>query len=200
MDDQSRRDQTICIDGNLWHSSYYSFPVSLPQNCLLVQVCAVGLDESDRQLAVASDASILDEANRIQETIRHGWIACKGHEGTPICSGVNNSTLLKWTSEFGGKREEKESMLGWLSISSIRRLSTPDRKTPNDRRRMVREVSRPKSVSRETGHIPGQSFVGRVLEVGSGVDKSFAARDDWVVGLVDIRKVGLMSLSRSKVG
>jgi len=67
-------------------------------------------------------------------------------------------------------------------------------------KRIAREVSLPMTPELlEAECFPGQSFVGRVLGVGSVVKKSFAARDDWVVGLVDIRKVSLLSLSSLKL-
>ena len=39
------------------------------------------------------------------------------------------------------------------------------------------------------GYIPGRSFVGRVLECGWGVEDDIVKKGDWVVGLLDVRKV-----------
>lgn len=41
----------------------------------------------------------------------------------------------------------------------------------------------------EVGFIPGRSFVGRVLECGWEVREEVVRRGEWVVGLLDIRKV-----------
>lgn len=42
------------------------------------------------------------------------------------------------------------------------------------------------------GYIPGRSFVGRVLECGWGVEDDIVKKGDWVVGLLDIRKVSCL--------
>jgi len=39
------------------------------------------------------------------------------------------------------------------------------------------------------GYIPGRSFAGRVLECGWGVEDDIVKKGDWVVGLLDVRKV-----------
>lgn len=39
------------------------------------------------------------------------------------------------------------------------------------------------------GYIPGRSFAGRVLECGWGVEDEIVKKGDWVVGLLDVRKV-----------
>ena len=41
----------------------------------------------------------------------------------------------------------------------------------------------------EVGFIPGRSFVGRVLEVGWELGDEVVKKGEWVVGLVDVRKV-----------
>ena len=42
----------------------------------------------------------------------------------------------------------------------------------------------------EVGFVPGRSFVGRVLEVGWELGDEVIRKGEWVVGLVDVRKVG----------
>ncbi len=39
------------------------------------------------------------------------------------------------------------------------------------------------------GFVPGRSFVGRVLESGWEVKEEVAKKGDWVIGLLDVRKV-----------
>jgi hypothetical protein len=39
------------------------------------------------------------------------------------------------------------------------------------------------------GYIPGRSFVGRVLECGWDVRDEVVRKGEWVVGLLDVRKV-----------
>ncbi|KAF9246850.1 hypothetical protein BU15DRAFT_84461 [Melanogaster broomeanus] len=43
------------------------------------------------------------------------------------------------------------------------------------------------------GHIPGRSFVGRVLEVGWEVGKDVAKRGDWVIGMMGVQKCGALA-------
>jgi hypothetical protein len=89
MDDQSKRGKSLSMDGSLWVPSY---PVSLPTNCLLVQVWAVGLDETDKQLVVGSDGSVVDEAysfKRSQEAPDQGQKKCKeSQEEEAITSSI----------------------------------------------------------------------------------------------------------------
>jgi hypothetical protein len=46
----------------------------------------------------------------------------------------------------------------------------------------------------EVGYIPGRSFVGRVLECGWDVRDEEVKKGEWVVGLLDIKKVSIFSL------
>jgi hypothetical protein len=41
----------------------------------------------------------------------------------------------------------------------------------------------------EVGYVPGRSFVGRVLECGWEVKEEVVRKGEWVVGLLDVRKV-----------
>ena len=43
----------------------------------------------------------------------------------------------------------------------------------------------------EVGFIPGRSFVGRVLEAGWEIGEEVIKKNDWVVGLLDVKKVRL---------
>lgn len=45
----------------------------------------------------------------------------------------------------------------------------------------------------QVGYIPGRSFVGRVLECGWEVKDEVVKRGEWVVGLLDIKKVSIIS-------
>lgn len=190
LDGESRGGRAVCVDGDLRLSSCTAGPVSLPPDCVLVRVCAVGLAEADKEMVMGSDGGRVvdgkDELKRAEEIVDQ-----RRKEEYFI---FDRSTLLGWSLYFGENKKDKEPALGWLSISSAKPLSTGGRKTSKiDGRRMVRNVSLPRPMQHgwETGDIPGQSFVGQVLEVGSGVDRSFADKNDWVVGLVDVRNVGL---------
>jgi NADPH:quinone reductase-like Zn-dependent oxidoreductase len=51
----------------------------------------------------------------------------------------------------------------------------------------------------DVGFIPGRSFVGRVLECGGDVKDVDARKGEWVMGLMDIRKVSLYTRIYFKV-
>ena len=49
----------------------------------------------------------------------------------------------------------------------------------------------------EVGYIPGRSFVGRVLECGWDVKDEVVRKGEWVVGLLDVKKVSMLLFSCS---
>ena len=55
------------------------------------------------------------------------------------------------------------------------------------RQRMLQKTHRA-----EVGYIPGRSFVGRVLDCGWEVRDEVARKGDWVVGLLDVRRVSVL--------
>jgi hypothetical protein len=204
MDVQSRYGQNTFMDCSLRVSTSQAPPVIVPPNCVLVQVWAVGLDEDDRQLVVGSDGCVIDGAHNFksrQETPDLRRTKCKeGREEEIIGYSIfNDPKLLGWSSDFWAKKKEKERVHGWTAASNVKPVSTSDQQTTQkyNGKRIAGEVSFQRLL--EAVCFPGQSFVGRVLGVGSVVEKSFAARDDWVVGLVDIRKVSLLSISNLKL-
>lgn len=66
--------------------------------------------------------------------------------------------------------------------------------------KMPKTSEKDKARCPSVGHIPGRSFVGRVLEVGWEVGVDMAKRGDWVVGLMSVHKVSHCTLSqRSRI-
>lgn len=47
---------------------------------------------------------------------------------------------------------------------------------------------------KKRGFIPGRAFVGRAVECGFDVDNAVCKRGEWVVGLLDVRKVGFIAM------
>jgi hypothetical protein len=45
----------------------------------------------------------------------------------------------------------------------------------------------------DVGFTPGRSFIGRVLECGWEVKEEDAKKGEWVIGLLDVRKVSYNS-------
>jgi hypothetical protein len=63
------------------------------------------------------------------------------------------------------------------SSAAIQNPSPSAKRTPKTRTRA------------DVGYIPGRSFVGRVLECGWDVRDEVVKKGEWVVGLLDVRKV-----------
>jgi len=199
MDIQSRYGQITFRDCSLRVSSSHPPPLSTPPNCVLVQVWAVGLDESDRRLVVGSDGCVIDGAHNFESSQgTPNRKQTKRNERRQEAIGYSifdDPKMLGWSSEF---RAKNETVHGWFTASSVKPLSD-QRTTQNYNGTRIAQIISPKPQQLlEAECFPGQSFVGRVLEVGSVVEKSFATRGDWVIGLIDIRKVSLLLLSSLK--
>jgi hypothetical protein len=68
---------------------------------------------------------------------------------------------------------------------------SPPAKSKTKPRLLPRAPSQPPAPKpAEVGFVPGRSFVGRVLEVGWELGDEVIRKGEWVVGLVDVRKVG----------
>ena len=72
------------------------------------------------------------------------------------------------------------------SSSAIQIPNPPAKRAPKTRTRA------------DVGYIPGRSFVGRVLECGWDVRDEIVRKGEWVVGLLDVRKVTLSLSSDSE--
>lgn len=62
--------------------------------------------------------------------------------------------------------------------------------------RLVREVVSDIAggkAGKAVGYVPGRSLVGRAVEVGSSVREEVCRRNEWVVGMLDVRKCGALS-------
>ena len=72
--------------------------------------------------------------------------------------------------------------------------SQQENKTPFQKQARNQQQRIPHSTSRhraEVGYIPGRSFVGRVLECGWDVRDEVVRKGEWVVGLLDVKRVSV---------
>jgi len=67
---------------------------------------------------------------------------------------------------------------------------TPESTPQPDKLKRTKSKPKPRPKVAEVGYIPGRSFVGRVVEVGWELGEEVVRRGEWVIGLVDVRKVG----------
>ncbi|PPQ81089.1 hypothetical protein CVT25_014552 [Psilocybe cyanescens] len=79
------------------------------------------------------------------------------------------------------------------AVSNASTLASP---TPSSsaspgkqKKKSLKKKAPPKQLRPDVGYIPGRSFVGRVLECGWGVRDEVVRKGEWVVGLLDVRKV-----------
>lgn len=85
----------------------------------------------------------------------------------------------------GGEREQPRPLPpAPVSTSSQTPRAMPIRSASMSSQRSTHPTKIP-----DAGYIPGRSFVGRVLEVGFELGEDFLRRGEWVIGLLDVRKV-----------
>jgi len=91
--------------------------------------------------------------------------------------------------------KERQSTLASTSVQTNQPGSAPiNPKSPAKAKPKPRLLPRapsqpPAPKPAEVGFVPGRSFVGRVLEVGWELGDEVIRKGEWVVGLVDVRKV-----------
>ena len=161
------------IESPLGFTSYRPPPKHVPSGSVLVQIWAVGVDEIDRQLVLGSGAS--SGAGKESGTRPNGLLERPKFATHPITPPRRSSSLRSTLGRLGGGQH----------------ASAPSSPTsPNGPATLV--GTPPAAV----GYIPGRSFVGRILECGWEVSEEEGKRGDWVVGLLDVRKVSPRAVSR----
>lgn len=154
----------------LGFTSYRKPPGYVPGGCVLVQVWAVGVDGVDGRLVgvtLGSSSATNAEEDPEDEDREEGQVA-------PPRSGLGRSASLRSRLSISrSKRDVQRS-------ASVKANASPVSFAP---------------FQADVGYIPGRSFVGRVLECGWEVREEVVRKGEWVVGLLDVRKVS----SHSKV-
>ena len=131
---------------------------------MLVQVWAVGVDGVDGKLVgvtLGSSCATNTEEDLEEEDGQEEQV-------TPPRSGLGRSASLRSRLSISrSKRDVQRS-------ASVKASASPVPFAP---------------VQADVGYIPGRSFVGRVLECGWEVREQVVRKGEWVVGLLDVRKV-----------
>jgi hypothetical protein len=78
---------------------------------------------------------------------------------------------------------------GATPLSSSSALRSPSTASLSPEKKKARKKDGESTKKAEVGFIPGRSFVGRVLECGWEVGEEVIKKNDWVVGLLDVKKV-----------
>ena len=161
------------IESPLGFTSYRPPPKHVPSGSVLVQIWAVGVDEIDRKLVLGSGAS--SGAGKESGSRPNGLSERPKFATHPITPPRRTSSLRSTLGRLGGGQH----------------TSAPS--SPNSPNGSATLVGTPPAAA---GYIPGRSFVGRILECGWEVSEEEGKRGDWVVGLLDVKKVGLRAPSR----
>ncbi|KAG5643265.1 hypothetical protein DXG03_001275 [Asterophora parasitica] len=160
-------------DQPLGFTSYRTPPKYVPSGSVLVQVWAVGVDIVDWRLLCGGSTPV-------------GY----GSVGGPTRSNSSRVAPRAPSESPPGTPKRSVSLrstLGRLGGAQQRSASATPSATP--------APGSGQTAAAGVGYIPGRSFVGRVLECGWEVGDEVGRRGDWVVGLLDLKKDGLSSLS-----
>ena len=119
-------------------------------------------------------------------TKKRGSIGPTGQQDNQQARGRRTSTTeQKISRSFSLKRNNSVQSSTQPSQQHILTKSSSQKQA--QRYKMLQKVAhRP-----DVGYIPGRSFVGRVLECGWDVKDEEAKKGEWVVGLLDIKRVSI---------
>ena len=174
----------------LGFTSYRKPPGYVPSGSVLVQVWAVGVDGVDGKLVLGGASGLKERSllplSPVSPDPELDLEPSRSTTPVPLLSGeekVFPPTTPKRTMNF-------RSTLGLFAGSSSNPNATP-KTSPTNMNIMSGSGSggvQPTPPA-GVGYIPGRSFVGRVLECGWEVGEEIGKRGDWVVGLLDVKKV-----------
>lgn len=211
MADNEHREPAITdVDGAtsvLGFTSHRKPPEYVPNGSVLVQVWAVGIDGIDGRLIgvrlvsggianLPSSAVTTSNFGDGQNGQRMDGPEVEAEPGMqavkPISkvSGLGRSLSLR-------ERFSRSVSLGRSMRTKLHRReyspdkfqhSTPQRTTTLPEKQMLLGSAR--ALIPGIGHVPGRSFVGRVVECGWEVRDEVVRKGDWVAGLLDVKKVG----------
>lgn len=157
-------------DAVLSFTSYRRPPDYVPDGSVLVQVWAVGVDGIDAKLA--------------------GVVFNSNSRGKPSKLRSNSDGDTRVSSP-----PSKSGLFRSVSVKSNKSNHHRSRSESDDNSRFGRSAGSGRSgIEPDVGYIPGRSFVGRVLECGWDVKDELVRKGEWVVGLLDVKKVSHAAL------
>ena len=201
-----RKAPTAGAEGTvLGFTSYRKPPGYIPSSCVLVQVWAVGVDGVDGRLVGVNFGDHVWRVGGYEDEeggMESEWEreAQKAEESEEV--DISKSTPQQGISGLGRSFSLKRKPRGSVGSGPSRTFSLKRNNTPQSQHHILTKSSSQKQSQRrkilqkathkaEVGYIPGRSFVGRVLECGWDVRDETIKKGEWVVGLLDIKKVSL---------
>ncbi|KXN84228.1 hypothetical protein AN958_12881 [Leucoagaricus sp. SymC.cos] len=183
----------------LGFTSHRKPPEYVPSGSVLVQVWAVGVDGVDGRLIGVSteqDSSASQVTGVREEVEEQGDVGKPKPKG--IGTGLGRSLSLRERitrsvslGRSAGKERLQQRRRQQQEESSLQQPSSSTlSQSPETQEKYFGGGS---TVMPGIGHIPGRSFVGRVVECGWEVRGEVARKGDWVAGLLDIKKCGALT-------
>lgn len=173
-------------DKVLGFTTYRPPPNYVPASCVLVQVWAVGVDATDAKLVGLrlgkKRAGTEDEPE--EDSHMPTWPA---EEGDRPAKRLGRSLSLR--ERLGSLSRRKNSLGGKDATGKEAHEGANLRRGRSKSRARDKDSGAPPIAQPEVGFIPGRSFVGRVMDTGWQVTDDRVKRGDWVIGLLDPRKV-----------
>jgi len=209
-DDEHREPAITDLDGAtsvLGFTSHRKPPEYVPNGSVLVQVWAVGIDGMDGRLIgvrlVSGGIANLPSSAVTTSNFGDGQNGQRmnglEHEEEmqafkPISQGSGLGRSLSLRERFSRSVSLGRSMRTKL----YRRECSPDKfqhSTPQRTATLPEKhvlLGSARTLIPGIGHVPGRSFVGRVVECGWEVRDEVVRKGDWVAGLLDVKKVRLV--------
>jgi NADPH:quinone reductase-like Zn-dependent oxidoreductase len=105
--------------------------------------------------------------------------------------GANGVLVQIWA--VGVDAVDQVLVKGAAPSSSFSGLTSPSTSSLSGGKKNARKKDGESTKKADVGFIPGRSFVGRVLECGWEVGEEVMKKNDWVIGLLDVKKCGAMA-------
>ncbi|KAK1234148.1 hypothetical protein PQX77_002660 [Marasmius sp. AFHP31] len=163
-------------------------PSYVPEGSVLVQVWAVGLDWVDARLGGVPCPPV-NVSQAVSAEVRE---VGQGRDRSELGQGkrtASDTKSLPSTSPRPGGLIRSLSLSRRKTKEEVPTLTTTTTSSSSPSPSKAGKLKQP-----ELGYTPGRSFVGRIVEVGVVEDEREMGfrKGDWVVGLVEVRRVSLI--------
>ena len=216
--DEHREPAITGLDGAasiLGFANHRKPPEYVPNGSVLVQVWAVGVDGVDGKLIgvrLVSEGAAVPPSPAVTTSNSGDGQKSQGFNGLevegepemqaakPISQGsglgrslslrerLSRSVSLRRSTRK--ERHNRECSLDKLQHSTPQRIVA----SPYSPEKQMPLSSAGTMIMPGIGHVPGRSFVGRVVECGWEVRDEVVRKGDWVAGLLDVKKVSVVAL------
>ena len=211
-DDEHREPAITDLDGPtsvLGFTSHRKPPEYVPNGSVLVQVWAVGIDGIDGRLIgvrlvsggianLPSSAVTTSNSGDGQNGQRLNGLEVEGEPEIQAVKPISKGSALGRSLSLRERFSRSVSLGRSRKTKLNRRECSPDKlqhPTPLRTATLPEKqvlLGSARMLIPGIGHVPGRSFVGRVVECGWEVRDEVVRKGDWVAGLLDVKKVRLV--------